>query len=677
MKLFSRWLLALTIGAAPFLGHPEASWGAEGGNPDLSELSIEELLNIQVTSVAKREQKLSDAAAAVFVVTREDIRRSGATSIPELLRMVPGLQVARLDANKWAVSARGFNDRFADKLLVLMDGRTVYTPLFSGVYWDVQDTMLEDIDRIEVIRGPGAALWGANAFNGVINIITKHAQETQGGLLSAGAGTEERGFGGVRHGGRIGDDTYYRVYARYFDRSGGVDAAGREGADDWSVLRGGFRFDSDLTARDTLTVQGDIYSGREGETYTVPLLVSPYSRTFDWHTDMAGGNVLCRWTRALSDTADLSLQLYYDRTEREMAVLGEDRDTIDVDFQNRFRYGSRQEIMWGFGYRFSHESIANTVTVSFTPNRRSDNLYSFFLQDDISLINETLRLVLGSRFEHNDFTGVEIQPNARLIWTPDYRQTVWAAVSRAVRTPSSAEQHFRNDLSTSPPGTAHPTLPVLFSGFGSEDYQSEEVTAYELGYRVAPAEHFSLDMAAFYNNFSRLRTLEFEALFPETSPPPPHLVLPGITSNKMHGETYGVEAAAEWLPLDWWRLKAAYSFLEMRMRLDSDSNSLFYLGFTQDTSPQHQGSLRSSMDLGMNVELDLWLRYVDQLPEFDIDRYVTFDARIAWKPTRNLEFSLTGRNLVDNQHLEFKSTILATTPTEVERSYYGKVTWRF
>lgn len=677
MHQFYRWAVVMMICTISSVGVPDLSWGAENDNLNLSELGLEALMNIQVTSVSKKEQKLSDAAAAVFVVTREDIRRSGATSIPEVLRMVPGLQVARLDANKWAVSARGFNDRFSNKLLVLIDGRTVFTPVSAGVFWDVQDMMLEDIDRIEVVRGPGASLWGANAFNGVINIMTKHAQETQGGLLSAGAGTEENGFGGTRYGGRLGDDTYYRFYAKYFNRDGGVDTAGNEGEDGWNVLRGGFRVDSDLTAHDTLTVQGDIYNGREGETYTVPLLVSPYSRTFDWHTDMAGGNILSRWTRTLSDTADLALHLYYDRTEREMAVWGEDRDTIDVDFQNRFTYGARHEILWGLGYRFSHESIANKIAVSFTPNKRSDNLYSFFLQDDISLIKEKLRLVLGSRFEHNDFTGFEIQPNARLIWTPDYRQTLWAAVSRAVRTPSSAEQHFRNDISTSPPGTAHPTLPVLFSGFGSEDYQSEEVIAYELGYRVAPTEHFSVDIAAFYNNFSRLRTLEFETPFLETSPPPPHLVLPGITSNKMHGETYGVEVAADWLPLDWWRLQAAYSFLEMRMRLDSDSNSLFYLGFTQDTSPQHQASLRSSMDLGMNVELDLWLRYVDRLPEFDIDRYVTFDARIAWKPAKNLEFSLVGRNLADNQHLEFKPAIITTAPTEVERSYYGKVTWRF
>ncbi|GLI38940.1 TonB-dependent receptor [Geobacter hydrogenophilus] len=676
MLLLSKWAPALMICTIPLIGLIEPSWGSEDENLNLSELGLEDLMNIQVTSVSKKQQKLSDAGAAIFVVTREDIRRSGATSIPEVLRMVPGIQVARLDANKWAVSARGFNDRFSDKLLVLMDGRTVFTPLFSGVYWDVQDAMLEDIDRIEVIRGPGAALWGANAFNGVINIITKHAQETQGGLLSAGAGTEERGFGGARYGGRVGDDTYYRLYTKYFNRDGGVDAAGNEGKDDWSVLRGGFRVDSDLTAQDSLTVQGDIYHGKEGETFTVPLVAPPYSRTFNSDTDIAGGNLLSRWTRKLSDTADMALQLYYDRTERDMAILGEIRDTIDVDFQNRFRWGSRQEIMWGLGYRFSHESITNKIPISFTPDKRSDNLYSLFVRDDIALIEEKLRLVLSSRFEHNDFTGFEIQPNARLIWTPDYRQTVWAAVSRAVRTPSSAEENFRNDISVYPPGTVNQTLPVLFSGFGSRDFKSEDVIAYELGYRVAPAEHFSVDIATFYDNFSRLRTLEFGTPYLEVSPSP-HLVLPGITSNKMHGESYGVEVAADWLALEWWRLHAAYSFLEMQMRLDPDSNSLFYLGFTQGTSPRHQGSLRSSMELGRSVELDVWVRYVDRLPEFDIDRYVTLDARLAWKPTRNLELSLVGRNLTDSHHPEFNSAIISTAPTEVERSYYGKITWRY
>lgn len=676
MHRFSRWAVVLMICTIPSMGIPVLSWGSEGENLNLNELGLEDLMNIQVTSVAKKEQKLSEAAAAIFVVTREDIRRSGATSIPEVLRMVPGIQVARLDANKWAISARGFNDRFADKLLVLMDGRTVFTPLFSGVYWDVQDTMLEDIDRIEVIRGPGAALWGANAFNGVINIMTKHAQETQGGLVSTGGGTEERGFGGARYGGRIGDDTYYRLYAKYFSRDGGVDAAGNKGEDDWSVLRGGFRVDSDLTAHDTVTVQGDMYRGTEGETYTVPLLVPPYSRTFHSDTDISGGNILSRWARTFSDTADMALQLYYDRIERDIAIVDEDRDTFDVDFQNRFRSGSRHEIVWGFGYRFSHERITNTDVITFAPDRRSSNLYSFFVQDDISLIEEKLRFVLGSRFEHNDFTGFEIQPNARLIWTPDNRQTAWAAVSRAVRPPSSAERHFRNNISVSPPGTAHPTLPVLFSGFGSENYKSEEVVAYELGYRIAPAEHVSIDIAAYYDNFSRLRTLEFETPYLETAPLP-HLVLPGITSNKLHGETYGVEVAADWLAFEWWRLQASYSFLEMQLRLNSDSNSELFLNFTQGTSPRHQGSLRSSMDLGRGIELDLWVRYVDRLPFFNIDRYVTCDARLAWKPTRNLELSLVGRNLADNQHPEFDSTIITTAQTEVERSYYGKITWRF
>lgn len=675
MQMLLRGFLALTIGAAPLLGPPEASWGAEGGNLNLSELGIEELLNIQVTSVAKKGQKLSDAAAAVFVVTREDIRRSGATSIPELLRMVPGLQVARLDANKWAISARGFNDRFADKLLVLMDGRTVYTPVFSGVYWDVQDTMLEDIDRIEVIRGPGAALWGANAFNGVINIITKHAQETQGSLLSAGAGTGERGFGGARHGGRIGDDTYYRLYARYFDRSGGVDAAGREGEDDWSVLRGGFRVDSDLTARDTLTVQGDIYHGREGETYNLPLLVPPFSRTLDARTDMAGGNILTRWTRSLSDTADLSLQLYYDRTEREMAVWGENSDTIDVDFQNRFRFGSRQEITWGFGYRFSHERMDSSPAVTFSPENRSDDLYSFFLQDDISLIEERLRLVLGSRFEHNEFTGFEIQPNARLIWTPDYRQTLWAAVSRAVRTPSLAETTYRNESVTVAPGTDTGGLPALLSVSGSEGFKSGTLLAFEAGYRAEPVEHLTVDLSLFYNRYNDLRSFELGTPFVAT--PPPHIVFPAVLANKMNGETWGIEAVADWAAREWWRLQAAYTYLKMGLDLDSGSNSQPYLKFVEGTSPRHQGSLRSSMDLGRGVELDLWIRYVDRLHFFAIDRYVTVDARLAWKPVRNLELSLVGRNLADSHHPEFNSLILPTAPTEVERSYYGKVTWRF
>ncbi len=391
---------------------------------ELTDMSLEELMNIKVTSVSKRPEKLSHAEAAVFVITQEDIRRTGVTSIPEALRMVPGVEVARIDANKWAISARGFTRMFADKLLVLIDGRTVYTPLFSGVYWDVQDTLIEDVERIEVIRGPGASLWGANAVNGVINIITKHAKDTQGGLLSMTTGTEENAVGGVRYGGKINEETYYRFYTKYLNHDDFVNSADQDMNNDWEVFRSGFRVDSGLSDTDSLTVQGDIYGGGIGSTYQTPILQEPYAVDLDFNDAIAGANLLSRWNRFFSDSSDISLQMYYDWTKREINVGGEERDTFDLDFQHHIRLNSRNDFLWGLGYRYTADSFDESTTAALEPSSRSDHLFSLFIQDEMELIEELLKLTVGSKFEHNDYTGFEYQPTARLLWTPHPRHAV-------------------------------------------------------------------------------------------------------------------------------------------------------------------------------------------------------------------------------------------------------------
>jgi len=406
---------------------------------DFTELPLEALMEITVSSVAKKEQRLADSAAAIFVITQEDIRRSGVTTIADALRMVPGLEVARIDANKWAISSRGFNSRFAGQMLVLFDGRVVYTPLFSGVFWDRQDTVLEDVERIEMIRGPGAALWGANAVNGVINIITKRADETLGGQVSAGSGTEERAFGSIRYGFELNHQNQMRLYLKHSDRDNLRQTNGSNGNDAWHMTQGGFRLDSELTSQDSLTVQGDLYDGRLGETYSNML---PDYRTIDSVTSVFGANILSRWKRSLADSADLSLQIYYDRSQQKMQVIEEKRDTIDLDFQHRFPVGATHEITWGLGYRYSHDSINNSTYVMLTPTSQDTNLFSSFVQDDITLIPDKLHLILGSKFEHNDYTGFEIQPTARLLWTPNRQNSVWLSVSRAVRTPSRGERGF-------------------------------------------------------------------------------------------------------------------------------------------------------------------------------------------------------------------------------------------
>ena len=362
---------------------------------ELIELSIEDLVKVKVTSVSKKPQKILEAPAAIFVITQEDIRRSGAVSIPEVLRMVPGLEVAKIDSNKWAVTSRGFNGRFANKLLVLIDGRTVYTPLFSGVYWDMKDTLLNDIDRIEIIRGPGAALWGANAVNGVINIITKEAKDTHGTMVIAGTGTEEQGFGAIRYGGMIGQDTHYRVYAKYFNRDGAVHVSGEDAADSWDVFRTGFRMDSAMSDKDRLTLQGDVYNGRTGETVITKSFDPTDPATFDQENDIAGANLLGRWKHSISDTSNIALQVYYDYTDRSSAILEQRHDTFDIDFQHNFGLDQDHQIVWGLGYRFIRDDISNTFYSSWNPDNRDIDLLSAFVQDDITLVDKKVKLTLG------------------------------------------------------------------------------------------------------------------------------------------------------------------------------------------------------------------------------------------------------------------------------------------
>ena len=643
---------------------------------DLTELSLEELMDVRVTSVSKRAEPISAAAAAVFVITSEDLRRSGATSIPEALRMVPGLQVARIDANKWAISARGFNGRFANKLLVLIDGRSVYTPLFSGVFWDVQDTLIEDVERIEVIRGPGATLWGANAVNGVINIITRSARETRGGLVTAGGGAEERAFGGFRYGGALGEASAWRVYGKGFERGSGEALTGGAGADDWSMQRAGFRVDSALSGGSDLTVAGDLYDGEAGETLTIQSLRAPVPRTVEADQEVSGGYLLSRWQRALSDTSELKVQLYYDRTERSALLIDEDRDTFDAELQHGLAPGPRHRLLWGLGFRRSSDHIRGSEVLTFSSDERTDDLASAFLQDEIALQPDRLWLTLGSKLEHNDYTGFEVQPNLRTVWIPRRHHTLWAAVSRAVRTPSRAEHDLRLDARVLGPGQLDPRFPLpgVVATFGDSDFRAEELLAWELGYRVGLSPGLFFDLATFYNDYDRLRSSRAGEPFVELAPAP-HLVVPVLIGNDLEGETYGAELTADWRAGKRWRWSAAYSFLAIRLRQPPGADAA---GLSAEgESPRHQIFLRSSADLGPGVELDVLLRHVDELESSGVDGYTTLDLRLGWRPRPSLELSLVGQNLLEGSHVEFAPEIIPTRPTAVERGVYGKVAWRF
>jgi iron complex outermembrane receptor protein len=604
---------------------------------ELKKLPIESLYDLEVWSASKKEEKLSYVPAAMHVITQEDIRRSGVTSIPEALRLAEGLDVARIDSHTWAVSARGFNSTTANKLQVLMDGRVLYTPLYSGVFWDVQDTLLEDIDRIEVIRGPGATVWGANAVNGVINIITKPAKQTQGWFVEGGGGTEERGFGAAQYGGKLADKVYYRVYGKYFNRDDSVFPNGDPAGDAWQMGRGGAALEWDPTERDNLTLRTAGYVGDERQSFT--------------NNHVNGSYALGRWTRSLYEGSSVQVETYYDRTFRDVPLsFKETRDTYDVDFQHRFPLWERQDVVWGAAYFLTADRVGNGALISWDPSHRASQLYSGFIQDEIALVRERLALTLGSKFEHNDYSGFEIQPSIRLAWTPTTNQTIWGAISRAVRSPARLESDIR--IQAGP-----------ISLLGNPDFESEKVTAFEVGYRLQPHRQISIDIATFYNLYDDLRSID--GFFPGQT-----LVL----ANDLKGESRGVELGLNYQMLDWWRWNAGYTFLDEHIHRKAGTPDPM-LGPPEFNDPSHQFFLRSYMDLPQNFEFDWDVRYVHELPAPHVPSYIVGDARLGWRPTQNWEVSIVGQNLFQGQHIEFASG--SALPREIEQSVYGKITWRY
>ncbi|MFO1351638.1 MAG: TonB-dependent receptor [Gammaproteobacteria bacterium] len=636
-------------------------------------------MNREVTSVAKTPQKLVDSAAAVTVITQEDIRRSGVTSIPEALRLAPGIEVARIDANRWAVSARGFNGLFANKLLVLIDGRSVYTPTFSGVFWEVQDLLLEDIERIEVIRGPGASLWGANAVNGIINILTQHARDTQGGLLSLTAGDEERAIVGLRYGAKLGDNAQARAYGKVLDRDGALTLQGQDAGDDWRLARGGFRIDWGASSKDALLFQGDLYHGDFKRNFALPSITSPNgAETVLDDGTLSGHSLQARWEHSTSPNSRTTLGFYYQHEQRDDLLARYHLDTFDLDFQHELALTGNQEFIWGLGYRLNSDTFDDAELIAMRPPSRDYSLFSGFAQDRINLLADKFELTFGSKIEHNDFTGWEFQPSLRALWKPDATQRVWAAVSRATRTPSRADNDVAVNL------LAIPNPPTRIELRGSEDFASESVIAYELGYRAWPLDNLYFDLAAFYNDYDDLR---FTVLNPQTATP--GLDAPIISAQLINGEkaqTYGLELAADWRPRSWWRMQLAYSYLRTSFERDGLDPHLAFplLSFSNNRDPRHQASLRSSFNFSDSVEFDVWLRYVSRIDELQIatlnsktiDDYLTLDLRLGWRPSPNFDLSLIGRNLLDSPRLEY---LLESNPvpTKVERSIFATLRWRF
>ena len=632
-------------------------------DPDVTELDLDDLMRLRVSSPAKKVQRLADVPAAVHVLRNDDLRRLGVKSLPEALRGVPGMQVARTRANQWAVSARGFNDVLSNKLLVLIDGRSVYSPIHSGVFWDAQDAFFEDVERIEVIRGPGGSLWGANAINGVINVITKKAGDTRGGVLNAGAGTEERLFGGARWGFEDEGDVDVRVYAKHAQRDDaalGVDDD-EDAHDGGWVGRAGLRTDWKADDRSRVSVLADFYDGQVKEDVDAPSLSSPTGlEAIHERTNLRGGNLLARWERDLGGDSSVSVQAYYDHTFRSTALFDDAIVTGDLDLQHRFQPLSGHDVIWGAGYRVTRSDLRGTFPFNMSPEERTDDVVSAFVQDEVTLVDERLKVVLGSKFEHNDYSGFEYQPSARLAWSPDERHMAWISASRAVRTPSIFDVDGRLN-----PIVVPGPLPLVFSILGNHAFRSEELIAYEAGYRSRPADFLSLDLAAFYNRYDRLRSGEPGAAFAEASPGPLHLVIPVNLANELEAETWGVELALNAQLAAGWLLQASYTFLRLNGSEDSPERR----------DPKHTIWARLAVDLPADLSLDLVGRYVSSLPAFDVEAYAEADVRLSWRDaSRRFEVALVGQNLAHESHAEFEAP---SKRSEIQRGAYLDLSWRF
>jgi iron complex outermembrane receptor protein len=664
----SAFILLLWLTVAHQTTRAQDTQGNQNPPENLKHVSLEELGQIEVTTASKVPVKAIRTPAAIYVITQEDIRRSGATSIPEALRMAPGVEVARVDSNTWSLGVRGFGSTLSRSVLVLIDGRSVYTPLFAGVYWQVQDTVLEDIDRIEVIRGPGGTIWGANAVNAVINIITKNAQETRGTLASAGGGNLDQGFVNFRYGAGNDKGFGYRIYGKAFTR-GPEFHPDHQQFDDWRMGQTGFRTDWDSHNRDRLTLQGDLYSGDAGQRVEMASYSPPYTTDVQQNAEVSGGNLLGRWERDLGSGSNIQLQTYYDRTNRKQASFAESRDTFDIDFIHQLPLPWRQDFLWGLGASLSSGNASQVVpTVVFTPNHYTDKLYNAFLQDEIPIVGDQLSLTIGSKFLHNGYSGFEIEPTVRLLWTPSSQQTVWGAVTRAVRTPSRVEE----DLQLT--ALVAQTPLTFFRAIGDRKFSSESLIGYEGGYRSLVGPRFHLDIAAFYNNYDHLLSVAPGAPFSESSPPPPHTVIPLFFRNGLLGRTAGFEIAPDWTPTHTWRLRGSYSYLHIDLSKRAGSPDASTANSTEGSSPHHQVAIQSSLDLPKKLEFDQTFRYVSSLPAQLVGAYTTADVRFSWHATRSLDVSIVGQNLFQPHHAESGGD--PGPLVGIERSAYIKLTWQ-
>jgi iron complex outermembrane receptor protein len=635
----------------------------------LKQMSLAQLGELEVTITSKEPEEVWKTPAAISVLTQDDIRRSGATSIPEVLRLVPGIQVSRIDNAHWAVGIRGFADQFSKSMLVLVDGRSLYTPLFAGVYWGLQDgLLLEDIERIEIVRGPGATVWGSNAVNGVINIITKNTRHTHGSIARVGGGNVDGGMGGFRYGGGNGRTLDYRFYGKGFGRAEQFHPDSSS-YDAWRLGQIGFRSDWAAGDRDRLTVEGDMYKGGIGERVGIGSFSPPAQITSDQAVAVSGGNLLAHWRHDLGQKSDIQVQGYYDRTYALAPHYGESRNTFDLDFVHHVGTLSHQDLIWGVGARFSPSEFVQTVdSLEFTPHRISNNVYSGFIQDEFAIVPDKFSITLGTKLEHNNYTGFEVEPSARALWALSPKQTLWFAVTRAVRTPSRIEEDFRDNGFL----LASPLIYVEIDG--NRALSAESQLSYETGYRKLVTSHFYVDFAVFHNEYDNLVSLGNAVITADSAPPPDHFTIHFPWVNGMKGNGDGFELAPDWNPVSWLQLKAAYSYLNLDLHLKPASPDTSGVAKAEGSSPHNQVSFQSRFNLPKGFEFDQTFRYVSALPAQNVPGFSTADVHVSWWANRQVELSFAGENLLQPHHPEF-----ASDPGQIvgiKRSFYGSITWR-
>ncbi len=640
----------------------------------LSGASLEDLMKIDVTSVSKKEESLAKTAAAVFVISQEDIRRSGATNIPDLLRMVPGVEVAQINANQWAITIRGFNTTVtSDKVLVLVDGRTAYVDLTSGVNWDQIDVPLEDIERIEVIRGPGGTIWGANAVNGVINIITRSATDTKNLLIAGGAGSHAVAQGLAQYGADAGSAGAFRIFGKYFDTAGSPLPGGATAADAWHTLHGGFRSDWGLSSRDTLSLQGDFIAGNGGTPAEVVVGYVPVQTPTNRRLTSRTGDVLAKWEHTLTGGSTTSFQVYDSGMDRKQQDSSEFNNIVDAQFEHHIAVGSRHDIVWGLDYRFSRDSVRPTTSDGPQINlaARSVSLFSVFVQDEIQL-TKSVFLTLGTKLEHNAYTGFELEPTAQLVWAMNARQSVWASASQAVREPNAVENYVNYTVGYVPvPGMGDAALVLQ----GNPALKTEQMTGYQTGYRTQLNSRMSLDAATFLNFYRNLVSNEQGTPYLSNSPVGPELIVPLAYENLGRASDYGFEVFVNWQVTSKWKLSPGYSALRLSAARDQGSTDTSIVGIPGD-SPKQQFEIRSTTNLLKHFEWDSSIKYVAALNGQSVPANVRVDSLLGWSLGEFMEFSVTGQNLASRPHFEFLDDTGLLGPAEVARRIFAKLTWR-